>query len=108
MVAAPATRTVVVLPGQTLTEGSGISGSPAAQTVGVPFTADVYAVDDHFNVDTTAGGAVSVSTTDPFDLEPTPRDLLGGHAAFTITPATATSDGLDHYPQRRARHESHL
>lgn len=78
VVAAPATRTVVVLPGQTLTEGSGIGGGPTAQTVGVPFTADVYTVDDHFNVDTTAGGTVSVSTTDPLDLEPTPRDLLEG------------------------------
>ncbi|MGB6837603.1 MAG: cohesin domain-containing protein, partial [Dehalococcoidia bacterium] len=93
VVAALATRTMVVLPGQTLTEGSGISGSPAAQAVGVSFTADVYAVDDYFNVDTSAGGTVSVTTTDPYDLEPTPRDLLGGHAAFTITPAMATTTG---------------
>jgi hypothetical protein len=92
VVAAPAARTIAVLPGQTLSEGSGISGSPTAQAVGVPFAAHVYAVDNHFNVDTTAGGTVSV-TTAPFDLEPPPRHLLGGHAAFTIAPATAATTG---------------
>ena len=93
VVAALASRTVVVLPGQTLSEGSGISGSPTVQAVGVSFTADVYAVDNYFNVDTTAGGTISLSSTAPYDLEPTSRDLVGGHAAFTVTPATATTTG---------------
>ena len=93
VVAASATRTLVVLPGQTLIEGTGITGSPAAQTVNVPFTADVYVVDDHFNVDTAAGGTVSVTTTDPHDLDPTSQNLLGGRGGFTITPATATTTG---------------
>jgi hypothetical protein len=92
VVAAPAARTIAVLPGQTLSEGSGISGSPSAQAVGVPFAAHVYAVDNYFNVDTTAGGTVSM-TAAPFDLEPPPRHLRGGHAAFTITPATAATTG---------------
>src|SRR3990172_865538 len=80
--AATATQTVVVLPGQALVEGSGISGTPATQTAGAAFTADVYAVDASFNIDPSATGALSLATSDPNDVEPGPADLVNGHAAF--------------------------
>ncbi len=91
--AAAATRTVVVLPGQTLVEGTGIGGTPDRQTAGTPFTVDVYAVDDSFSIDSTAAGTLSVLTSDPNDIEPLARELVSGHAALVITPATATGSG---------------
>jgi hypothetical protein len=60
---------------------------------GTPFTLDVYAVDDSFNIDTTATGPLSVATADPNDTDPPLQDLVDGHAALSITPVTATAAG---------------
>lgn len=85
------TQTVVVLPGQTLLEGAGIIGDPDNQHIGVPFNADVYAVDEMFYIDKSAGETITVSTTDPYDTEPPAQALANGTAQFSIVPALSGS-----------------
>ncbi|TAK62615.1 MAG: hypothetical protein EPO22_07345, partial [Dehalococcoidia bacterium] len=88
-----ASQTILVLPGQSLAPGTGVTGSPSAQMAGTAFTVTAYAVDTNFNVVSTAAGTVSVTTTDPNDIEPGAAALVSGQASFTITPQTASSTG---------------
>jgi hypothetical protein len=59
----------------------------------VNFTATVYAVDATFHVVSTAPGTITITTTDPYDVEPAPAALASGSVAFTIAPRTATATG---------------
>ena len=62
----PAARVQVVLPGQTALPGSptGLTGAPASQTAGQPFTAGVYETDNWWNP--VAGfDAVRLTSSDP-------------------------------------------
>ena len=88
----------MVLPGQTLTVGVGIIGTPDVQTAGVSFVVDVYAVFDDFSVAPTGTGTVTLITADPHDVDPALAALVAGHAAFTIDPRTATNLGWQIQP----------
>ena len=72
----------------------GEEGQPA----GGPGVAAVYAVLDDFTVAPTGAGTVTLTTADPHDIEPAPVALVGGHAAFTIDPRTATNLGWQIQP----------
>jgi len=56
-----ATQLLITLPGQTFVNGVGITGKPVDQKVNVPFTVKVYAVDDHYNLDTKNNSWVRVN-----------------------------------------------
>ncbi len=58
------------------------------QAINVPFSIDVYAVDDFFNVAPGANDTVSITTSDPGDTEPSSRPLVQGHTTFQILPLT--------------------
>lgn len=88
----PATQAIVVLPGQTLTPAVGLTGSPSSQTAGTTFTADVKAVDSNFNVDPSVNGPVSITTSDPNDVDPAPTTFSAGVATFSITNMTADAN----------------
>jgi streptogramin lyase len=78
--------TIVILPGQTLDEGLGVTGTASDQAVNVAFYAHVYSVDEFNNIATDAEGVISLTTSEPGDTEPPPEDLVQGHAAFLIHP----------------------
>jgi len=81
-------QTIVLLPGQSLEPGVGITGTPEDQAIDVPFSIDVFAVDDFFNVAPGASDTVSITTSDPGDTEPSPRPLVQGHTTFQLLPLT--------------------
>ncbi len=75
---ASAAKMLTVLPNQSFTSGSDPTGTPAAQTAGSSFTADIYAVNaDGHTVDTTYTGSHNITLTGP--------------TAGTFTPATSTA-----------------
>src|SRR5205814_345408 len=53
------TQAIIIMPGQSLTQGSGITGSASAQIVGISFDITVDAVDANFNI-TSYSGSVGV------------------------------------------------
>jgi len=93
VLAGSATKTVVVLPGQSLVQGFGISGTPIGQTAGQPFNATAFAVDQFFNIDTTRSDVVGFFTSDPFDTSPLPEPLASGQKTLIVTPRTKSAVG---------------
>jgi len=89
----PLPSLVVVLPGQSLAPGVGVTGTPDAQTAGTPFAVDFYTVSDTFTIVPLNLSTVELTTEDPHDAEPAPQPLAAGHASFTIDPRTATGTG---------------
>lgn len=87
----PADRTIVVLPGQSIVPGVGVVGAPTTQGAGTAFAIGVYAVDPFFNTDTAAAGAVTITTSDPNDIDPATVAMSGGYAQLTVVPRTATT-----------------
>ncbi len=88
----PADRLIVLLPTQSLqinATGPQILGTPPDQTTGEGFIATVLATDSFGNVDTTAGFSVTLTTTDPNDLDPINASLTSGQLNQLILPATA-------------------
>jgi streptogramin lyase len=83
--------TIVVMPGQILAEGLGVTGAASKQAANVPFYANVFAIDQFYNIVTGAGGVISLTTSDPGDTEPPPGGLVQGHAAFLIRPMSIGS-----------------
>ena len=58
-------RLQTVLPGQTFATGTGISGTPAAQGAGTPFSVQLAATDQFNNVITNYSGAKNISYAGP-------------------------------------------
>jgi hypothetical protein len=92
---------LVVLPGQTFVPFAGVTGSAQHHIKDVQFTLNVYVVDAANNLVPNASGSISVTTTDPTDIEPPAAALAAGQAAFVVRPntfgiwvATASSGGL--------------
>ena len=84
----PASKLVLVAPGETFNSGSPKSGSPIAQTAGVSFMVTVYSVDSsYYLVPTTV--TVSINTSDNFDSEPAAKPLIAGSTTFALTLITA-------------------
>ena len=86
-VAGPFTRLQVLLPGETAAPGtsSGKTGSPAAQTVGVPFSVTVRATDNTWSLVPGATDVVGILASDASATLPGPSGLSGGVATFQVT-----------------------
>jgi FlgD Ig-like domain len=85
--AGPYTRLQVLLPGETAAPGttSGKTGSPQAQTVGIPFTVTVRACDTQWNTVTTVTNSIQILSTDASATLPSPAQLTNGTRLFTVT-----------------------
>lgn len=88
------TQIAVVLPGQSIQSDLGgpiVTGTPDIQDAGIPFDVEVHALDSFGNLDSTFGGSLSVSTNDPFDVDPGATNFVSGIATVSISNALATS-----------------
>ncbi len=85
--AAPFTRLQVLLPGESAAPGSltGKSGSADAQTVGVPFSVLIRAVDDNWYLTPEISDAVSWGSTDESASLPAVAQLSGGQMTMSVT-----------------------
>jgi hypothetical protein len=87
-----ATKLQLLVPGEVAVPGSstGKSGTPSNQTAGTAFTVTVNCTDDYWNKVSTANPQVSIYTSDLYDTEPTPANLVSGSLTFNVTPVTAS------------------
>lgn len=89
-----------VLPGETFTSGSGLSGSPNAQNAGTAFMATLYYVEpDGVTVDTSQNSTVNITVTGPatgtfFPSTPTAVAFSAGVGTINVTLNDATSTTL--------------
>jgi hypothetical protein len=85
--AGPYTRLQVLLPGETAASGTttGKTGSPAAQTVGVPFSITVRACDASWATVSTVTNAVRTLSSDASATLPAPAQLVAGAATLSVT-----------------------
>jgi hypothetical protein len=83
--AGPYTQLQVLLPGETEAPGtiSGKIGAPQAQTVGVPFTFRVRAVDDQWYLVDTITDVIQFGSSDASATLPSNSSLVGGEASLT-------------------------
>lgn len=80
-------RLQVLLPGETAAPGtvSGKSGSPLAETVGVPFSITVRACDDQWNTVSTVTNAIQILSSDASATLPPVSQLQAGQQTYTVT-----------------------
>ena len=85
--AGPYTRLQVLLPGETAAPGTstGKTGTPAAQTSGVPFSITVTACDNTWTPVTTVTNVVQILGSDASATLPSPSQLTAGRATFQVT-----------------------
>src|SRR5947207_6657718 len=85
--AGPYTRLQVLLPGESAAPGTGTgkTGSPRSQTVGVPFTVTVRACDAQWNVVPTVTNAIQMLASDASATLPAPAQLQAGVLNATVT-----------------------
>ena len=85
--AGPFNRLQVLLPGETAAPGtsSGKTGTPGAQTVGVPFTITVRACDSNWNTVTTVTDAMQILSSDASATLPAGGQLASGTATYPVT-----------------------
>jgi hypothetical protein len=83
----PFTRLQVLLPGETAAPGTGTgkTGTPRAQTEGVPFDVIVRATDDQWNTVTTVTDIVSLMASDASATLPASVALVAGQKSFSVT-----------------------
>ena len=81
------TQLQVLLPGETTAPGTidGKSGTPNAQTVGVPFNVRVRACDASWNTQTSITSQVTLSSSDETATLPSALQMIGGEIQFTVT-----------------------
>lgn len=81
------TRLQVLLPGETAAPGtgSGRTGSPQAQTEGVPFDVTVRATDDQWNTVPSVTDVISLSSSDASATLPGSVPLVAGEQTFSVT-----------------------
>ncbi len=95
VVATTTDRLQLVLPGETAVPGStvgnarGLSGTPTAATAGVDYIVTVRLTDRFYNLKTDATPQVQVDTNDPYDTHPSTRTMLNGTTTYTIQFHTA-------------------
>ena len=82
----PYSRLQVLLPGETAAPGtpSGKSGTPTAQTSGVPFSVTVRACDDTWNTIPGNTHTIQIQATDASATLPVPAQLVDGTGSFTV------------------------
>ncbi len=85
--AGPYTRLQVLLPGESAAPGSptGKTGTPSAQTAGVPFTITVRACDSGWSTVVTVTNAIQILASDASATLPSPAQLVAGTASFQVT-----------------------
>jgi len=85
--AGPYTRLQVLLPGEAAAPGTGTgkSGAPVGQTVGVPFSVTVRACDSSWITVTSITNSVTLTSTDASASLPAPFVLNSGVATVTVT-----------------------
>jgi hypothetical protein len=86
-IAGPYSRLQILLPGESPAPGtsSGKTGTPQAQTDGVPFTVTVNACDNTWNVVTSTTNVIQVLASDASATLPQPAQLVNGTKQFTVT-----------------------
>ncbi len=86
-IAGPYTRLQVLLPGETAAPGTatGKTGTPTAQTVGVPFNVTIRACDDTWTTVTTVTDAIQVLSSDASATLPATTQLASGTWTTTVT-----------------------
>lgn len=92
--AAAVSKLVIRLPGQSFTDGTGISGSPTNQTAGNSFTiTNIYATDDFFNVESSSGysdGAHTLAYSGPSNAPNSQAPSYTTSVSFTNGTSTTT------------------
>ncbi|HET6347634.1 MAG TPA: FlgD immunoglobulin-like domain containing protein [Candidatus Krumholzibacteria bacterium] len=85
--AGPYTKLQVLLPGESPAPGTGTgkTGAPTGQTVGVPFNVTVRACDDTWNTVTAVTNAVALSSTDGSASLPPSFSLVSGTGTVQVT-----------------------
>jgi hypothetical protein len=85
--AGPYVRLQVLLPGETAAPGTstGKTGTPRAQTAGVPFTVQVRACDNTWATVPTVTNVVALLSSDASATLPAPVQLVSGQASYTVT-----------------------
>lgn len=85
--AGPYTKLQVLLPGETPAPGTGTgkSGAPQSQTVGVPFNVTVRACDNSWNLVTTVTNSVNLTSTDGSASLPGAFSLASGTKTVQVT-----------------------
>ena len=85
--AGPYSRLQVLLPGESPAPGTptGKTGTPQAQTAGVPFNVTVRACDDTWTTVLSITDAVQILSSDASATLPTPAQLANGVATFSVT-----------------------
>jgi hypothetical protein len=82
---------IVVLPGESFNEGTGTTGTPAAQTAGTPFTIDsLVAVDQFFNINTAYAGVKTIAYAGPGGTSSTYTNSISFTAGVSTTVLTTT------------------
>ncbi|OGA41330.1 MAG: hypothetical protein A3G26_10940 [Betaproteobacteria bacterium RIFCSPLOWO2_12_FULL_65_110] len=91
----------ILVPGETAAPvaypgpaGSGKTGTPTNQTAGTAFTVTINAVDEGWNVVTTATDTVSISSSDPAAVLPPAAALVSGTQTFSVVLNTPSSQTL--------------
>jgi Bacterial Ig-like domain (group 1)/FlgD Ig-like domain len=85
--AGPYTRLQVLLPGESAAPGTGTgkSGAPVGQTVGVPFSVTVRACDSTWNLVTSVTNSITLTSSDGSASLPPSFSLSGGTATASVT-----------------------
>lgn len=81
------TQLQVLLPGESPAPGTGTgkTGTPLAQTVGIPFSVLVRACDGSWNTDVTVTNVVSLASSDAGATLPASTALVSGQATLAVT-----------------------
>ncbi|MEF3279377.1 MAG: hypothetical protein K6357_00185 [Elusimicrobiota bacterium] len=97
-----ADRLLAILPGETLNQGKfsslpyGKDGVPDEQLAGLSFSATVYAVDQYYNVNSSATNIdvwVDI-VTDKYDVTPSTQQIINGSTVFVFTPVVAATHSI--------------
>ncbi|RYF26056.1 MAG: T9SS type A sorting domain-containing protein [Flavobacteriales bacterium] len=94
----PFSKLQILLPGEVAAPGTitGKTGSPVAQSAGVPFDVTVNAVDNNWNLVTNITDVISITHSTTSDaatsLLPANAALTGGTGTFSVTLRRAASD----------------
>lgn len=91
----PFSRVQIVVPGEDPLPGSasGLTGTPATQSVGQMFSVDVYATDDYWNP-VPSLDQVRITSSDAGASTPVTGNLIDGYRQFTISLATIGTQTL--------------
>lgn len=94
ILAGAAVKLQLLLPGQTPVPGDpgdGIDGAPLPQQAGLPFDVIVNVVDSYYNVVTTTGGTVELSSSGVGAVMPENTVLSNGSVVLSVTETTLST-----------------